>query len=94
MPEEEAKTHDLVAAGDGNGEEGDAPPLRVGQEIPPTRARQILVLTSWRSGSSFFGDLLQHYPGAFYSFEPMHYNMTHVEKEQVWEITSLLLHFV
>jgi len=34
---------------------------------------QILIATTWRSGSSFLGDLLQHYPGSFYSFEPIHF---------------------
>jgi hypothetical protein len=28
---------------------------------------------SWRSGSTFLGDILNHYPGVFYSFEPLHY---------------------
>ena len=31
-----------------------------------------LQASSWRSGSSLFGDLLSHYPGTFYAFEPLH----------------------
>lgn len=33
----------------------------------------ILIVSSWRSGSSMVADLLNHYPGAFYSFEPIQY---------------------
>ena len=29
--------------------------------------------TTWRSGSTFLGDLLNHYPGTFYYFEPLHW---------------------
>lgn len=47
--------------------------IKVGAPIPKENARQILIATTWRSGSSFFGDLLTHYPGTFYSFEPLHY---------------------
>jgi hypothetical protein len=46
---------------------------RVGQTVPTEAARQILVATTWRSGSTFLGDLLNHYPGTFYYFEPLHY---------------------
>lgn len=30
-----------------------------------------IVLSKWRSGSSFFGDLLQSVPGSFYTYEPL-----------------------
>ncbi|XP_015915886.1 carbohydrate sulfotransferase 1-like isoform X2 [Parasteatoda tepidariorum] len=33
----------------------------------------VLLLSYPRSGSSFLGDLLQSYSGAFYHFEPLHY---------------------
>jgi hypothetical protein len=46
--------------------------LRVGDDIPSENARQILIASTWRSGSSFFGDLLTQYPGSYYSFEPLH----------------------
>ena len=47
--------------------------LRLGDYVNPNKALHILVATSWRSGSTFLGDLLSRYPGAFYSFEPIHY---------------------
>ena len=48
--------------------------LRVGEEVPAANARQVLIATTWRSGSSFFGELLAHYPGVYYSYEPLHAN--------------------
>ena len=47
--------------------------IKVGQTVPDHSARHVLVLTTWRSGSTFLGDLLNHYKGAFYYFEPLHY---------------------
>ena len=41
--------------------------------IDPAKARHILIAATWRSGSTFLGDLLSRYPGVFYSFEPLHY---------------------
>ena len=35
--------------------------------------RNILIATSWRSGSSFLGELLAQYPGTFYYFEPLRF---------------------
>ena len=49
------------------------PHYNLGDPIAAADARHILVLTSWRSGSTFLGDILNHYPGTFYSFEPLHY---------------------
>ena len=48
--------------------------LKVGDEVPAINSRQVLVATTWRSGSSFFGELLAHYPGVYYSYEPLHAN--------------------
>ena len=45
----------------------------ISEKIPVKKAKNILLATSWRSGSTFLGDLLNHYPGTFYSFEPLHY---------------------
>jgi len=47
--------------------------IAVGQNVPVESARQILIATTWRSGSTFLGDLLNHYKGTFYYFEPLHY---------------------
>ncbi len=44
----------------------------VGEQLPPEAARHILISTTWRSGSSFFGEVLAQYPGAYYSYEPLH----------------------
>ena len=46
---------------------------KIGETIEPNKARHILIATTWRSGSTFLGDLLNRYPGTFYSFEPLHY---------------------
>ena len=48
--------------------------IRVGQNVPVESSRQILIATTWRSGSSFLGDLLNHYKGTFYYFEPLHFH--------------------
>lgn len=45
----------------------------VGDIIPTHHAKNILILTTWRSGSTFLGDLLNHYTGTFYYFEPLHF---------------------
>lgn len=34
------------------------------------KTQHILIVTTWRSGGTFLGDLLNHHPGVFYSFEP------------------------
>jgi hypothetical protein len=33
----------------------------------------IVLSFSWRSGSTFLGELLSRYPGTFYSYEPLHF---------------------
>ena len=35
--------------------------------------KRILIVSTWRTGSSFLGDLISSSPGVFYSFEPLHY---------------------
>ena len=47
--------------------------FQLGEPIQSNHARHILIATSWRSGSTFLGDLLSRYPGTFYSFEPLHF---------------------
>lgn len=37
---------------------------KVGDVIPIDHSRNTLILTTWRSGSTFLGDLLNQYPGA------------------------------
>ena len=50
-----------------------APEFSISDKLPVENSRNILIATSWRSGSTFLGDLLNHYPGTYYSFEPIHY---------------------
>ena len=62
--------------------------------LPPT-SLQILIVSSWRSGSTFLGDLLNAFPGTFFYFEPLHYFFTakdepiKEEKEQLELLHSL-----
>ena len=45
----------------------------------------ILIVTSWRSGSSFLGELLNQFPGTFYYFEPLHYYSQKMIQEEFLE---------
>ncbi|XP_066537639.1 carbohydrate sulfotransferase 2a [Hoplias malabaricus] len=48
------------------------PDIRSLLDEPPMRPRQLVyVLTTWRSGSSFFGELFNQHPDAFFIYEPM-----------------------
>ena len=49
--------------------------FQLGNIISPNESKNILIVTRGRSGSSFLGDLLSRYPGTFYSYEPLHFNM-------------------
>ena len=62
--------------------------IPVGEQVPSNSARQILISTSWRSGSSFLGELLNHYPGTFYYFEPLHYYSRIKDKSRVQNETN------
>jgi len=47
-------------------------------QIPPSSTEEsttkhVLLVTSWRSGSTFLGELLSNTPGAFYTYEPLVY---------------------
>jgi len=64
--------------------------IPVGQKVPVKSARQILIATTWRSGSTFLGDLLNHYKGSFYYFEPLHYYSSIQDKSKVQNETSFL----
>jgi len=66
---------------------GDVP---VGEIIPANTTRKVIILTSWRSGSSFLGDLLNHYPGTFYYFEPLHYYSYIKDKSKVQNETDFI----
>ena len=46
---------------------------KLGNPVPSRQARNILIVTHGRSGSSFIGEMLSQYPGIFYSYEPLHF---------------------
>lgn len=51
------------------------PPLKptlrdASESINPKR---ILIVSTWRTGSSFLGELIHSAPGVFYSYEPLHF---------------------
>ena len=48
---------------------------RLGNYIPASEAKNILIITRGRSGSTFTGNLLSRYPGTFYSYEPLHFGI-------------------
>ena len=66
--------------------------VRVGQRVATESSRHILVATTWRSGSTFLGDLLNHYPGVFYYFEPLHYysKLDEQQRQQVQDEVDFL----
>ena len=66
--------------------------IKVGQKVPDSSARHIMVVTTWRSGSTFLGDLLNHYKGVYYYFEPLHYyaRNTNPPQSKIEFIESLL----
>ena len=47
--------------------------LKPGDDVSSNQARNILIVTRARSGSSFLGDLLNRYPGTFYNYEPLYF---------------------
>ena len=49
------------------------------------QVRNILIATSYRSGSTFLGELLNQFPGTFYYFEPLHYYSQKMIKEEFLE---------
>jgi len=64
--------------------------IPVGNKVPVESARQILIATTWRSGSTFLGDLLNHYKGTFYYFEPLHYYSYTQDMSKLQNETSFL----
>ncbi|XP_054720248.1 carbohydrate sulfotransferase 1-like [Uloborus diversus] len=69
-------------------------PMRALKSIPLIKSEdvnRIIILTYFRAGSSFFGDLLQQNWKTFYHFEPLHY-MTYdsrIGDEKVSEVFDL-----
>ena len=71
-----------------------APEYQITNKIPIESARNILIMTSWRFGSTFLGDLLNHYPGVFYTFEPLHYLSRKVRITIQYPLTNVLVFFI
>ncbi|GFR13384.1 hypothetical protein TNCT_64781 [Trichonephila clavata] len=69
-------------------------PMRSLKSIPlinPEKVTRILVITYFRAGSSFFGDILQQNWKTFYHFEPLH-SMTYdkrIDDEKMPEVFTL-----
>lgn len=57
--------------------------IKLGDNIHPNIARHVLIVTSFRSGSTFLGDLLNRYPGTFYTFEPLRYSQPREQSRAV-----------
>lgn len=66
-----------------------APQYKISDKLPVEYAHNILIATSWRSGSSFLGDLLNHYPGTFYAFEPIHF-LSNKKRKENWSQSNPL----
>eukprot|EP00096_Caligus_rogercresseyi_P012047 TRINITY_DN4939_c0_g1_i1.p1 TRINITY_DN4939_c0_g1~~TRINITY_DN4939_c0_g1_i1.p1 ORF type:complete len:481 (-),score=129.60 TRINITY_DN4939_c0_g1_i1:54-1496(-) len=60
--------------------------FKVGDNLPKDVVRQIHIATSWRSGSTFLGDLLNHIMGTYYSFEPLHFESLTMPTERRLEL--------
>ena len=43
------------------------------QKDTSSKTSNVMVVTSWRSGSTLIGELLNSYPKSFYSYEPLHH---------------------
>ena len=71
LDELEENIKNLVNSVNQSGENNEV--SKLGTLISPSKARHVLIATTWRSGSTFLGDLFNRYPGVFYSFEPLHY---------------------
>ncbi|RXG57855.1 Carbohydrate sulfotransferase 5 [Armadillidium vulgare] len=64
-----------------------------GERVPTDKVRRVLIVSTWRSGSTFLGDIFNSYPAAFYSFEPLHmkYRNKHLQKgEDIAEALSFI----
>lgn len=46
--------------------------LKLYKIVPPTEVKRILIVSYFRSGSTFLGDILQTPLKTFYHFEPFH----------------------
>ena len=49
------------------------PVVKIPKPSGEMQTKYILIVSTWRSGSTFFGELLTQYPGTYYSYEPLQY---------------------
>ena len=63
---------------------------KIGEKIDDNHVKNVLIVTSVRSGSSFLGELLNQYPGTFFYFEPLHYHSFHRQDENIIKSQDLL----
>ncbi|CAL4080635.1 unnamed protein product, partial [Meganyctiphanes norvegica] len=47
--------------------------FKPGESLQTNKIHRVVLVSMWRSGSSFVGDLLSSFPGTFYTYEPLHY---------------------
>ncbi|XP_066971281.1 carbohydrate sulfotransferase 1-like [Macrobrachium rosenbergii] len=68
------------------------------EEVPPgTAPVQVIVSSTWRSGSTLLGEILGAHPGAFYHYEPlMPYGLQQIApgplQDEVQDLLSGILH--
>ncbi|KAI5711080.1 hypothetical protein M8J76_002057 [Diaphorina citri] len=52
-----------------------------------------IVLTTWRSGSTFLGDILDSHPGNYYHYEPLlQYEIVQIRGPPLWQEAKHLVH--
>ncbi|XP_071553055.1 uncharacterized protein [Panulirus ornatus] len=64
-----------------------------GEEVDPSQVRRVIIVSTWRSGSTYLGDLVRSYPGSYFSFEPLHHLLKNQHLQEgplVEKVTSLL----
>ena len=83
------KTEEAMLFGDMNVTVGEKQKssYRLSNPIPSSEARNILIVTRGRSGSSFLGSLIAQHPGTFYSFEPL--NWSRIKEIKNYEIKTM-----
>ncbi|KAI9563391.1 hypothetical protein GHT06_010854 [Daphnia sinensis] len=58
---------------DSNLIQAEALPTSTSSSTDSIPIKRIMIVTTWRSGSTFVGDIIKSAPGVFYSFEPLLY---------------------
>ena len=63
--------------------------------VDKTVKKNVLLVAYWRTGSTYFGQLLGHYPKTYYSYEPIHTfsNKVRLTKKSLVFMTLIYIHF-